>query len=278
MKQTSINKMNIVGLFNQVASAYDTKGPQFFSYFGTKLVNFSQVSKSSKLLDVATGRGAILYPAIRKVGSAGYVVGIDLSAEMVRETYTELEILGINNAAIHQMDAEELIFPDNSFDIVICGFSLFFFPQYTKALKEFIRVLKPGGRVAISTFNKNCDYFEWIRKVYSSVESFSALRARELLTYPVPAFGLRDGLEAILKVAGFSMVETQEEEASFIYKDEYELWASLWSYGTRQIFEGMSKEDIDAFKIRLFNMANELKGEHGISIPTINVLFACGTK
>ena len=49
------------------------------------------------------------------------------------------------------MDAEKLEFPDNSFDFVFCGFALFFFPSILKAVSEFKRVLKPGGRLVVST-------------------------------------------------------------------------------------------------------------------------------
>lgn len=50
------------------------------------------------------------------------------------------------------MDAEHLDFPDATFDRVLCGFGVMFFPNQNRALGEFRRVMKPGGRVAVSTW------------------------------------------------------------------------------------------------------------------------------
>jgi ubiquinone/menaquinone biosynthesis C-methylase UbiE len=107
---SSDRKENINELFDKVATTYDMKGPRFFSYFGQKLVDFSQISMNIRVLDVATGRGAVLYPTLEKVGISGSVTGIDLSEEMRKKTTTELEAKKIDNARILRMDADSLAF------------------------------------------------------------------------------------------------------------------------------------------------------------------------
>jgi len=117
----------------------------FFLSIGRKLVAFADISPHHYVLDVAAGRGANLFPAASIAGERGNVIGIDLAVQMVRETAAEIKKCGLRNAQMLQMDAEQLEFSDASFDRVLCGFALFFFPQLDRALAQVLRVLKPGG-------------------------------------------------------------------------------------------------------------------------------------
>jgi O-methyltransferase/aklanonic acid methyltransferase len=83
-------KQQLSGMFDRVAPTYDHIGPRFFSHFGRRLVEIAQIPSGSKVLEVATGRGALLYPVSESVGPDGHVIGIDLSEMMVQETTKEL--------------------------------------------------------------------------------------------------------------------------------------------------------------------------------------------
>ncbi len=63
------------------------------------------------------------------MGPSGHVIGIDLAEGMARETQMEIQRRGLRQAEARQMDAEHLTFPNSSFDFVLCGFSLQFFPH-----------------------------------------------------------------------------------------------------------------------------------------------------
>jgi len=63
-----------------------------FRYFGARLVEAAGVEPGDRVLDVATGRGAVLFPAAERVGPTGEVTGIDLSPEMVRLTGADLAL------------------------------------------------------------------------------------------------------------------------------------------------------------------------------------------
>ncbi len=150
MESNSINKKDILqGVFTRSASSYERI--RYFPIFGEWLVETAQIPKGAKVLDVACGRGAVLFPAAERVGPRGQVTGIDLADGMARETEMEIERRGLNQAEARQMDAENLTFPDSSFDFVLCGFSLQFFPHLQQALSEFRRVLKPSGHIAVTT-------------------------------------------------------------------------------------------------------------------------------
>ena len=88
------------------------------------------------MLDVACGRGAVLEPAAGLVGQRGHVVGIDLSPEMVRAAGERVATAGLE-AETSAMDAEHLDLPDQSFDVVLCAFGVFFLPAPDRAMAEF---------------------------------------------------------------------------------------------------------------------------------------------
>src|SRR5687768_13477137 len=140
----------IAAVFARAASNYERI--KYFWPLGQLLVKRAAISPGLSVLDIACGRGASLFPAAEAVGLTGRVVGVDISAPMAEQTETEIGRRGLLNVHARQMDAEHLEFPDASFDCVLCGFALGFFPRLEQALDEFVRVLKPGGRLATSTW------------------------------------------------------------------------------------------------------------------------------
>ena len=152
-------------VFNQAASMYDRIGPGRFSYFGQRLVDAAEIPNGANVLDVAAGRGALLFPAAARVGPTGHVTGIDFAPNMVRETAKEIENRNPRNAEIGQMDAEQMNFVGSSFDYVLCGFALWMFANSERVLKEFHRVLRAGGHVALSTWAADNPFQTWCHDV-----------------------------------------------------------------------------------------------------------------
>src|SRR5262249_10690692 len=95
-------------IFGQTATIYDRIGPQILSYFGQRLVELADLDSGDKVLDVAAGRGALLFPVAAKVGPTGYVTAIDFSPDMVRETAKDIDSRKLRHAEIRHMDAEEM--------------------------------------------------------------------------------------------------------------------------------------------------------------------------
>ena len=102
-------KETVAQIFDRAASVYDQSG--IFAYFGERLATLAQVAHGARVLDVATGRGAVLFPAAIRIGTQGHVCGIDLSARMVQETGLEIKRRRLQNAKVVKMDAEALDFP-----------------------------------------------------------------------------------------------------------------------------------------------------------------------
>lgn len=271
-------KKNITELFDKVAPVFDGNGPRFFSYFGEKLVEFAEVSKGEKVLDVATGKGASLFSASKLVGDNGEVIGVDISQGMVNETNLEIEKRGVKNAKIMVMDAENLTFSDEIFDKILCGFGIFFFPDYKASLNEFSRVLKKDGKVGFTTFlRKRDEKFLWLDDItYKYLPKYD----NELDEYQEsdkPEFDTEEGLYKILNESGFKNIKILKEEKDFMYKDEEEWWAKLSTHGAIRVLEAIPKDKFEDFKGEIFEKLKSMKGPEGIP-ATMYVLYAFGTK
>jgi SAM-dependent methyltransferase len=168
------------------------------------------------------------------------VTGIDFSPDMVRETAKDIESRKLNHAEIRQMDAEQMNFADASFDWVLCGFALWMFADPVRVLQGFHRVLKGGGRVALSTWAADNPSQTWCNEVLRPFVFAPA--AKDLPAKIDVRFDTPLQIETALQQAGFKHVRITVEEKEFIYADEEQYWSSLWSAGFRRQLEKITPE------------------------------------
>ena len=93
-------KKYISGQYSRAASTYGLKDQNFSNFFGKGLVELVGIPENAKVLDIAAGRGASLFPTINEVGPQGSVIGIDIADEMVKETVKDIAERGFANAKI----------------------------------------------------------------------------------------------------------------------------------------------------------------------------------
>ncbi len=267
-------KEQIAGLYNRAAPVYGSIGPDFFAYFGRRLVEVLDMPPGAQVLDVGTGRGANLFPAAQKVGASGHVTGIDIAEKMVQETVADIKRRGVQNATIYQMDAENLTFPDEAFDYVLCSFAYFFFPNLKHALAEFYRVLRPHGKVAVNLTGGNDPGWQWYEKLlveYHKIHHFALSVGGGKGHWDPTDF------KELLTSTGFADIQLIPEEHEFIYADEQEFWASRWTHGTRYSLENMPPEVLDRFHAEVLSRIVPLKQPDGFH-ERWRQLYAIGTK
>jgi ubiquinone/menaquinone biosynthesis C-methylase UbiE len=265
----------IVGVFSRAAPTYDRIGPRVFAHFGQRLVDLAQIAPGAHVLDVAAGRGAVLFPAATRVGPRGRVMGIDLSADMVRETVADIQRAGWHHAEIQQMDADQLHVPDAAFDVVLCGFALWLFPRPHQTLTELFRVLKPGGRLGITTWAEDSPFHTWCRHVlrpYAPPQASQTAAGQE-----APRFDTPMQLATALRQVGFAEHQIIVEDGEFVYTDEDEWWASLWSHGLRGQLEKMAAPVLAQAKTEVGRQVQVFKQADGIH-TLYRALFALSTK
>ena len=131
---------------------------------------FEQLELHSEdlLLDVATGAGAA---GRQLAASVAGVVGIDTTEAMLAAGRREAETAGLHNVEFLHADAASLPFEDESFDVVVCRFAIHHFEEPTVQMKEMLRCLRPGGRLAFAdlvadpdpTIAATQNHLEWLR-------------------------------------------------------------------------------------------------------------------
>lgn len=133
--------MSVVAKYNKLSAVYDLMESPMESFFYSKWRKEALSGLRGMVLEVGVGTGKNLkyYP------EECSVIGIDNSEGMLEKAREKAE--GLKNVTLLLMDAENLEFPDNSFDYVITTFVLCSIPDPVKALKEMHRVLKPDGEM-----------------------------------------------------------------------------------------------------------------------------------
>ena len=114
------------------------------------LLEAAGLQPGERVLDVACGTGVIARRAAEQAGATGSVTGVDVAPDMID---TAKSVAAPDGAHIewHVADAASLPLPDAAFDVVLCQMGLMFLEDRPGALTEMRRVLRPGGRVAVST-------------------------------------------------------------------------------------------------------------------------------
>lgn len=255
-----MNKIWIRDVFDRASLLYGTGGCQYFDEFGRQLVDLAELSPEEKILDIATGKGAILFPASNRVGERGEAVGIDLSPSMLEETRKRNYL---HQPRLFVMDAEKLSFPNHYFDVVFCGFALFFFTDLSSALKEFTRVLNPKGRIAVSTWGRTSSLTHW---VLNRAEKLGALQQLKVET-----IDSADLLNQILTRAGFDQIRILEKEETFWHASPEEWWNSPWGHGNRSRFEQLAPSDLEALQREALQYVSNLtrEGQVGEAVHAI---------
>jgi ubiquinone/menaquinone biosynthesis C-methylase UbiE len=202
--------------YNTGATGYDEFFGQVTRLYIPALLQAAQLRKGQAVLDVATGTGIAAEAALAIVGPSGSVIGGDVSPNMLDVARKRLANQPIR---LEHFDAHNLPFADGTFDTVICQLGLMFFDDPVRALRESRRVLRPGGRAAVS--------------INSMPENSLFLRVGAVIARHVPAkaemftrpFSIRDAarLHGLFDIAGFREISVTKEtrEIGFASFDDY---------------------------------------------------------
>ncbi len=236
------------------AEKYDGYLTRAFIPFSQRLLDLAQLQAGYRVLDVASGSGLATFMAAQVVRPEGSVIGVDLSETMVTLARTRAAGEGVDNVEFMHMDAEELEFPADSFDAVLCALGLMLFPQPNRALSEMRRVLRTGGMAALSVFGRGSKV-----ALRALIEPFIPHMP------PLPqrgpsifGFGRTEVLEEAARAAGFSDVTTHQEAHVLAVDQEKGIWEMLLSLGRlAQIHSRLPAETQAELREQVFQIARD---------------------
>jgi ubiquinone/menaquinone biosynthesis C-methylase UbiE len=190
-----------------------------------KLLEASGIRPGEKIIDVACGTGLISFRAAEATGRQGFVIGTDISDKMIELSNDAAQKHNFSHVKFERMDAEELNFGDEEFDIALCALGLMYVPDPVNALKEMHRVLKKGGRCAVAVWGKriNCGWAE----IFEIVD-------RRVSSEVCPMFyhlGNDMMLERSMQVAGFSNIQIERISTVLNYQTAEEACAAAFEGG-----------------------------------------------
>jgi len=122
--------------------------PALFREWVGPVCDAASIAPGHHVLDVGCGTGVVALEALRRVGERGRVVGLDVNEGMLAVARRKLPHVEWRQAA-----AESLPFEAGVFDVVTSQFALMFFQDRPRALREMLRVLRPGGRLAVAVWD-----------------------------------------------------------------------------------------------------------------------------
>ena len=178
-------------------------GPLFFEPYAIDLVYRWQTLRVNKVLELACGTGRLTHHLLQLLDLDGVLHATDLNEDMLTVAKNKIQDSRIKWQVV---DAQELPYENDSFELVVCQFGVMFFPDKIKAFKEALRVLQPEGTFLFLT---------WDEVAYNTVSNETQLVLQHVFPEDPPEFfkkGLysyfdKDVIIASLREVGFQNIE-----------------------------------------------------------------------
>lgn len=189
---------------------------------GEKLIEADQLREDDHILDIATGTGEPGLTAAKKVRK-GKVTGTDVAEGMVSLAQENAKIKDISNYQALVSDASHLPFQDNAFSVILCRFGVMYFANPQADVKEIVRVLKKGGRIAFSA---------WTQPEKNPWATTSGKTVQEILQLPPPSFdapGIFRHAQAgvlaqLFQGAGLNNIQEAEVQGELVFESAEQYW------------------------------------------------------
>ncbi len=241
--------------FDVSGDAYDRFMGRYSQRLAPAFADFSGVEAGHRVVDVGCGTGVLTEELARRLG-ADHVAGADPSPML--EACAER----VPGAELRQASAEQLPWPDDSFDAALAQLVVHFMDDPATGVGEMARVTRAGGVVAACTWDFAGGGMKLLGTFWQSVRALDPGAESELST-----LGDRGQLDALWRERGLQEVETEALEVSTGYEDFDELWTSF-SRGVGpagQYLLSVRPEQQEAIRAEYFARIGEPSGSFELS-------------
>lgn len=238
------------------------------------IVQAARLDSGMRVLDIATGIGALAFDLAEAVGTKGHVVGIDLAREFLTIASHHALSRDVCNVDFQQANAEELPFADRSFDVITCMFGVMYFHDLGRALRECSRVLKVGGRIVLLVWGPKEN-----NPIYAStigiISKFAEV-SEHVEGMPDPyRFSERGMLSGALAQSGFTPLREENIKTHLRWSGTIEaLWQFLQESNTylRFLLDSLSAETQEKVRAEVFSSLQKYKREESVELGVEVVL------
>jgi ubiquinone/menaquinone biosynthesis C-methylase UbiE len=233
--------------YDGIADSYARVHAPRMAFPARDLVKFVGVTLGASVLDVGTGTGVVAQAAVEAVGPDGLVAGIDASVAMLGQA-----VAVSGNVHYTAATAIDLPFRDAAFGFVLASFVLSHFARYETALFDMLRVLKPGGRLGVSSWGPGEDEFTraWTELAEEFAEHEILQDARQRAMPWAEAFADPTTLKGALHDAGVRDIQIDRREYRFdMSAEEYLVGRETGATG-RFLRQMLGPEEWETFRAR----------------------------
>ena len=264
-------KQTAAATYNSASDAYDHPTNSFWAYFGQRTVERLHLPVGGHVLDVCCGSGASAIPAADAVGVEGSVLGIDLAENLLTLARAKATAKGLNNIQFRTGDLMALGFEAGRFDAVICVFGIFFVPDMQAAVNELWRLVKPGGKLAITTWGPR--FFEPANSAFWN--SINTIRPDLHKSFhPWDRISEPEPLLKLFHAAGAPGAEVVPEEHSHPVNSPEDWWSAILGSGYRGTVDELTADEYE--RVRQENA--DFISRTGVRTIEANVLYGVATK
>lgn len=260
--------------YDAAADTYDHIALSFWSRYGKRTIERLALAPGARVLDACCGSGASALPAAEAVGPSGSVLGVDLAANLLALAQAKADARRLSNLELRVGDMLALELPAASFDAVVCVFGIFFVPDMPGAVRELWRLVRPGGRLALTTWGPRL--FEPMNTVF-----WSAVRERRPDLHkgfnPWDRISEPGAVHTLLADGGIPSAEEAEvvaESGTHGLRSHDDWWAIVLGSGYRATIEPLSPADRE----HVHNSCAAYARAQRVTAVETNVVYAVASK
>jgi SAM-dependent methyltransferase len=276
----------VIGQWSESAPYWEKYRPvivEMFAPVAQALIEDAAIARGNSVLDVATGPGEPALTIADLVGPEGMVVGTDVAPEMVEAARREADQRRLQNARFELAFTDSLPFPANTFDAAVSRFGVMFFPSPVDCLRDVLRVVKPGGRIALAVwYSQEKNPFDYLvtRIVDRYMNQYAEPTAPKPGASDMFRFAKPGDLVAVLSSAGATAASERLLRFSIragLSAEDFWTLRSEMSEKLRTKLAPLSEPQRAELKREAIEAIRAYSSENGISIPA-EVLIVSGTK